>query len=409
MDRQRHSPSLPFRFRLIAVIVAVGACTAPIGSALDSSSSVALPTIEPSLGASPGTDSSHSPTAELTGEPIDSNPLVFTWTRHVLPGLAYRSVLSHRDRLIALGVVDGDEYAETSVLSSDDGLDWRTLARRPFDGQNPISMMVVDDRLIAVAWRDLGPERFEPVVWWCKDGKTWDIWLDPHGDFIPDAFSTSFARVGDRWLMATEYGGGIRSSEDGAHWQTDVPLHGAAETAGFAVGPQGVLLPVTKEGENGPGQAWMYYTKDGTTWIEGEFDDAADTWIQPAAADQHRYVAFGVHPYSSPGGGSRGWWSDNGLDWELAQVPDDFGRQYFHAREITPYKGGFVATFLAQEEGPQRMLWSSDGRSWSYVDGGPQALYEGTGLIVDEDRVLWFGFELTDPEVRTLWVATPVD
>lgn len=78
-------------------------------------------------------------------------------------------------------------------------------------------------------------------------------------------------------------------------------------------------------------------------------------------------------------------------------------------RWFPPYRGGFVATFTPQEEGPSRMLWSEDGRSWQSVVGGPGELYEGTGLVIDRERVLWFGFELTDPEVRTLWEATPAD
>jgi hypothetical protein len=74
-----------------------------------------------------------------------------------------------------------------------------------------------------------------------------------------------------------------------------------------------------------------------------------------------------------------------------------------------PNRNGFVAAVNPYDEGPQRILWSSDGRAWQHVEGGPDELFETTGLIVDGERVLWFGSELTDPEVRTLWEATPAD
>jgi hypothetical protein len=347
-----------------------------------------------------------APTLESSPVPTSSTaPPAFTWRRHVLPGLAYGSVLSYRSALIALGPARGDDREEVSVLRSDDGLAWSTLARRPFDGQIPVSMTLVDGRLIVSAWHTLDPENAETVIWSSNDGKSWAVWMRPKGS----PHFQSFARIGDRWLMVSRYGDGIQSSLDGTHWTTELPLHPAAESPGLALGPGGVLAPVTQEGENGPGRSWMYMSEDGTEWTEGTFDDAANSFIGLAAANETGYVAIGLGSYQTFPSVGRAWWSVDGATWHRARVPSDFGSSQFYAQRITPYVDGFVAAVNPYDEGPQRMLWSSDGHGWQYIEGGPKVLYETTGLIVEGDRVLWFGFELTDPEVRTLWEATSAD
>lgn len=388
--RLRPHESMP----IAAVMSLVVACTAPIGRSPDPSAVVSS---DPSPPATP------SATVEPTPDPTPSiAPPTFAWRRHVLPGLRYGSVLLYGDGFLALGPARGDAYREVSVLKSDDGLTWRTLARRPFDGQFPQSMTLVDGRLIVTAWRNLGPESMEPVVWTISDGKSWEVWFKPQGPI-----SVSVVRIEGRWLISSRWADGIQSSLDGTHWTTELPLHPAAESPGFAVGPGGVLAPVTQEGENGPGRSWMYLSVDGFEWTESDFDDAEDTWVQLAAANDAGYVAIGVGSYQTFPAIGRAWWSADGSAWERAGVPGDFGRSQFFPQRITPYADGFVAAVNPYEEGPQRLLWSSDGRAWDYVEGGPKELFETTGLIVEGDRVLWFGFELTDPEVRTLWEATP--
>ncbi len=346
------------------------------------------------------TRSSPDPTPDLAPSIA---PPAFGWRRHVLPGLAYQSVLQYRGRFIALGPDRADERDEFSVLGSDDGLTWRTLVRRPFDGQIPLSMALVGGRLIVIAWRILGPESAEQVVWRSDDGKAWEIWMD--GASHPE----SFARIGERWLMLTEYGGGIQSSPDGADWTTELPLHAAAEGAGLTVGPAGVLAPVTQEGQDGPGRSWMYLSLDGTEWTEGAFEDAADTFIARAAANDTGYVAIGLGSYQTYPSISRAWWSADGAMWQRAVVPDLFERSRFYPNQVVSYGSGFLVTATPEVEGPDRMLWTSDGRAWQFIEGGPDLLYEGTGLVVDGGRVLWYGYELTDPEVRTLWEAIPVE
>ena len=104
--------------------------------------------------------------------------------------------------------------------------------------------------------------------------------------------------------------------------------------------------------------------------------------------------------------GASRWWSDDGLDWERARSRMTSDAQYFSAGDH-PVQGGFIATFLAQEEAP-RMLWSSDGRSWSTSMAVRAPLSKATAAASSmSDRVLRFGCELTDPEVRTLWVPRP--
>lgn len=162
------------------------------------SSEAATTSTEPSAGASadPSPVATPSPTDDPTPDPTPSiAPPAFAWRRHVLPGLAYDSVLSHGGRFLATGPASGDDQDEFSVLSSDDGLTWRTLARRPFDGQFPLSMTSVDRRLIVIARRYLAPESFEDVVWRSDDGRSWDIWMDPHGALHPQA-SRASATVG---------------------------------------------------------------------------------------------------------------------------------------------------------------------------------------------------------------------
>lgn len=393
---------------MVAVTSLVVACTAPSGSSLEPSAPVEAATSSsgPSgtHSSDPGPLVSADPTLGPTPEPTPSSaPPAFIWRRHVLPGLAYQNVLEHRGRFIALGPARGDSADDFSVLGSDDGLTWRTLARRPFDGQVPLSMTLVDRRLIVTAWRILGPESMEKVVWRSNDGQAWEIWMDD--TFHPE----SFARIDDRWLMLTEYGGGIRSSLDGTGWTTELPLHAAAEGAGLVVGPAGVLAPVTQEGENGPGRSWMYLSRDGTTWTEGAFEDAADTFMAQAAANDTGYVAIGIGSYQTAPSTSRAWWSADGVVWQRSVVPDAFGRSLFYPKAIVSYGGGFLATATPEQEGPDRMLWTSDGRAWQFVEGGPDVVYEGTGLVVDDGRVLWYGYELSDLEMRTLWEATPVE
>jgi hypothetical protein len=391
-------------------MVAVVAACAPIGPSpgLRASIAAATPSNDPSATTSgePSPASTPSPALESTPDPMPSlAPPAFTWQRHVLPGLAYGSVTSYGDGFIALGPAEGDDREMVSILRSEDGLTWRTFARRPFGGQIPQSMTLVDGRLIVIAWRVLGPESAEPVVWTSTDGKAWDIWFEPEG--LP--VSVSVARVGGRWLLGSGWGAGIQCSSDGKHWTTALPLHPAAEGAGLAVGPGGVLAPVTQEGENGPGRSWMYLSKDGMEWTESAFEDAADTRIWRAAANHEGYVAIGWGSYQTAPSVGRAWWSADGTTWQRSVVPDDFGASLFHPKEIIRYGTGFLATLTPREEGPDRMLWTSDGREWQYIEGGPDVLYEGTGLVTDDRRVLWFGYELTDTEVRTLWEATPVD
>jgi hypothetical protein len=393
---------------LLAVMSVVVACTVPSGSSLDPSASVEATTTsnEPSApsSADPGPVWSHDPSPDPTPDLARSvAPPAFRWRRHVLPGLAYQSVLEHRGRFIALGPDRADLRDEFSVLESDDGLTWRTLVRRPFDGQIPLSMTLVGERLIVIAWRILGPESAEKVVWRSDDGKAWEIWMD--GASHPE----SFARIGDRWLMLTEYGGGIQSSLDGTDWTTELPLHAAAEGAGLTVGPAGVLAPVTQEGQDGPGRSWMYLSLDGTEWTEGAFEDAADTFIAKAAANDAGYVAIGLGSYQTAPSTSRAWWSADGATWQRAVVPDLFWQSRFYPNEIVSYGSGFLVTATPEVEGPDRMLWTGDGRAWDFVEGGPDLLYEGTGLVVDGGHVLWYGYELTDPEVRTLWEAVPTE
>jgi hypothetical protein len=264
-------------------------------------------------------------------------------------------------------------------------------------------MALVDGRLIVTAWRNVGPENIEPFVWTSRDAKAWKVWFKPQG--LP--ISVGMARIGDRWLLSSRYGDGIQSSLDGTQWTTELPLHPASDSPGLVIGPAGVLAAVTQEGENGPGRSWMYLSEDGVEWTESDFDDAADTWIQRVAANDRGYVAIGLGSYQTAPSVGRAWWSADGATWKRARVPSDFGTSQFFAQRITPYRDGFVAALNPYDEGPQRMLWSADGRSWDYVDGGPKELFETTGLIVEGDRVFWFGFELTDPEVRTLWEAVP--
>jgi hypothetical protein len=371
------------------------ACSGPIAPSLRPSAAVS---------AEPTTIPTPNPTLESTPDPTPSIAApAFTWQRHVLPGLDYRSVIAYKGRFLALGPARGDKRDQVSVLRSEDGLAWRTAARRPFDGQNPLSMALVDGRLIVTAWRNVDPESIEPFVWTSTDGMAWEVWFEPQG--LP--ISTNVARIDGRWLYSSRYADGLQSSLDGTHWTTELLLHPAADSPGFAVGPGGVLAPVTQEGENGPGRSWMYLTNDGIEWTESDFDDAADTWIQRVAANDSGYVAIGWGSYQRAPSVGRVWWSPDGATWERARVPSDFGRSQYFAQRITPFRDGFVAAVNPSEEGPQRLLWSGDGRDWSYVDGGPKELFETTGLIIDGDRVLWFGFELTDPEVRTLWEAVP--
>lgn len=347
-------------------------------------------------------DASASASQDPTTEPSPSTaPPAFNWTRRVLPGLEYRSVLSHGGQYLALGPAIGDDLDQVSVLRSEDGVTWGTLARRPFEAQLPWSMTLVDGRLIVIAFRRLGPESAEAVVWWSKDGKTWSVWIDSPRILHPEAF----ARFGGRWLVQSEYGGGIQSSRDGAEWTTDVSLHAAAEGAGFAIGPAGILAPITQEGENGPGRSWMLLSADGVDWKEVPFQD--DTWIQLTAGNDAGYVAFGVTPYSqAPIAASRAWWSADGEHWNRAVLPDEFGASASYVRQIVSYDGGFLAAADAIEEGPARMLWSEDGWRWAYVDDDPDVPSESTGLTVDGSRVLWFGYESIDSEVRVLWEAT---
>lgn len=290
-----------------------------------------------------------------------------------------------------------------SVLTSDDGLTWRVLARRPFDGQFPLSMTLVDGRLIVMAARRLGPESFETVVWSSDDGRAWEVWVEPEGGRHP----RSFARIRDRWLMQSEYAGGIQSSLDGIDWTTDVPMHPGARSAGFVVGPAGILAPVSTEGQSGRNRTSMHFSADGSTWVETVLEDGSDVRLDRAGASETGYVAIGVVRMAS-GFESIAWWSRDGMEWERSVVPDDFGRSQYFAEEIISYRGGLIARVNPYDEGPPRILWSSDDRAWDYVDGGPDVIFGGTALLADGDRLLYFGRELTDPETRTLWEGIPV-
>ena len=312
-------------------------------------------------------------------------------------------MISDGGRFLAIGgPAVGDGSFERSVLESDDGLTWRTLARRPFGGDVAMSLTLVSGRLIVVAARSIDVESFRTYVWSSDDGESWDLWVESIGGRHP----RYFARIGERWLMQSQLEGGIQSSSDGIEWTTDVPMDGDTQGVGFVVGPGGVLASVTTQGH--ADRTSMFLSKDGKTWTETALADGADVRIDRTAANERGYLALGVLR-TTGGVATTGWWSTDGRTWERSQVPREFEDSYAFADHIVTYGDGFIASVQPDHEGPPRLMWSEEGRAWTYLPEGLEVRLGDTSLLVDGRRLLLYGLEFATHGHEAVWDAVRTD
>lgn len=235
-------------------------------------------------------------------------------------------------------------------------------------------------------------------------------------------------------------------------WQR-VPIEtpsGVGSVVSLAAGPRG-LLAVVRPGGGGPGQ--LFVSPDGRTWSPVPADDhppvpagdvalagtgrgfmlvGAEAWISEDGFDWQRLgdpagdpdlrqgtvlaVAAGGPGYVAVGSDNRAWYSTDGSDWALAQVPPPptqfFASQGFAAPTVEMLgvavagdrlvAWGLARRHLGDSGMNSPVMWASDdGRTWTSVldpvdgdqltaaagPGGFVAVESDYGATVDADQV----------------------
>lgn len=340
----------------------------------------AIATVAPSaaLAATPTTTREASPSPSGDAARVPS----IAWKRHVLPDGALRTVIRGDDRFIAVGSVDDQE---DSVWESEDGLAWGSLARRPFGNDRPWSVTLQGDRLIVVALTPFG-DGSQTAVWSSPDGTAWEPWVEPKGFRHPRAF----ARFQDQWLMQSVSDAGIDVSQDGVDWTRKVVVV-ASEAAGFAHGPGGIIAGYTLD-DPISFQAAAFHSTDGEEWSQALLDGR---WaiLDRVAANASVYVGLGKSRLGAVPFTGAAWWSPDGMTWERATVPSSFGIADWTTTSVVAIDEAFIALAQLDFEGQVGLLWSADGRAWTFLEPIPSMSLNETSLVVDGDRLLIYGID----------------
>lgn len=83
-------------------------------------------------------------------------------------------------------------------------------------------------------------------------------------------------------------------------------------------------------------------------------------------------------------GGNEGWFSADGIDWQSIPFPVETGD--FHVNDVAAGDLGFVAVFASPTtSSAQSLAFSTDGRSWTLIDGVDLPELSGTGGLAEVD------------------------
>jgi hypothetical protein len=342
--------------------------------------------------------------ASLTCAAPDDRPKppAFTWHRHDLALIGSSDVIHVDDRFFTTAFEPGPGQDQRVILSSGDGIDWSVWAEPDFDGDFLTDLTWVDGQFIAMTVVD--PDRLTTRAFISPDATTWKPWFDPGNE---STFPQAFAKVDGRWVATVRGDGPVMSSEDGEQWVT-------AHERPFGVngrplsGPDGVVIPAPGVDVQGRGESQvMLSSPDGLTWSETTLDDGWIAEVHSTAANAATYIALGHARKKTFEFEAAAWWSTDGLDWQRASmtgVPDGLSR----IGAVAAIDGGFVALWQGDTAESAHLLWSSDGRSWFVLEGGPVGRIAEPHAIVIGDR-LRFYLQPEDAEEWVMWEGVPRD
>ncbi len=265
------------------------------------------------------------------------------------PGMV--DVAGGQQGFVAIGYT-GDDVVKATVWRSSDGLIWERLPGAPFAGAELRAVVNMSGRWVVAGTITVGPAP-RGAVWWSDDGKVWSR--------APD--SVVFDVGGYIDTGETPGAGGIRAlATDGAR----------------IVGVGSVCDP---QGASCAGAIWT--SDDGNRWDRQDGGDLpGDGALVFGGYVAHGNAGFLVVGSSCPVTGcvGIGLRSPDGRSWaEVSQV----GLGEIRALAAVP--GGFVVATSTQTTPPGlALLASTDGRTWTPLDGVPTV--EG-GVLGDVDMM----------------------
>ena len=256
-----------------------------------------------------------------------------------------------------------DENGSSTSTSAPAGPDDGTpagAASVPFDEPITVKILPWGDGFLAVAVVDESGElAYDARL--SDDGRTWRaIDFEPPDDTDPPLPNTRFV-VSEGGHLAVAYGAlTVATTHDLERW-TEVDLPWPSELpdldgspVSLAIGPAGwVVLIATrpKDGTTGPTDDFVY---------RGGFDGEAPQWdVVPFRGNEVVASAAGFLAASDAGV----WFSVDGADWAVRQVPAEFGRP----DAVSAVERGVVVR-TGTDEGARILRGASDGSALAPVD-----------------------------------------
>ena len=213
------------------------------------------------------------------------------------------------------------------------------------------------------------------AAWISPDGRTWTAL--PDGTF-GNPGATMAAASPDGVVVVAEAGDGSTSawrSTDGRTW-TSSPAPSLSVLDGGLAGTGGGLVAVA--GGATPG---LVYSADGTTWQPVTLTGSAGVSVRGVTAFGSGFVAVGGP--KTEAGSPVAWWSNDGLQWSLADVASNPGAAFTH--EVFAAEHGLVATSQTHTVPGLSSYWTSvDGQSWRQSTANPLGTIqdgEGAGSV----------------------------
>ena len=85
-------------------------------------------------------------------------------------------------------------------------------------------------------------------------------------------------------------------------------------------------------------------------------------------------------------------------------MPDAVRSHGWFVGVVEPFRGGFLGETHPPDEAGPRLLWSQDGKAWSFLDGGAESTLGGTTLVAAGERILLYGTEIAkSPDIPVVW------
>lgn len=380
----------PGRAVLIAFVIGLGAC----GGASP-----------PAITAPPApADVEPWPDITWAGTFIDRPPEGFTSERMI-------AVTASDRGFVAVGLAEAVGRARGQAWFSADGLAWERVGPdHAFDGVSLLDVASGPGGFVALgdlAGDDRLGERSRPVLLRARDGRTWERIAEVPG--TPTGFASAigggvlgYVAVG---FTDPDPGPIVLVSVDGLEWRLVDPA-AAGDIA------DGIDAPIAVDGGwlavgSPSGALSVLRSADGTSWeaTAVEPSDTNGTHLSRVLRGPNGLIATGgasdgCGPFSSCPGQAVMWWSRDGVAWGRIPGMDPAIAQ--GALSVHPERGFVAVTASAAWSSPDGWTWTSLGE---IADGESGAV----DVAVLGDRIVAVG-DLSEPDGSTralFWVGGP--